>query len=391
MSQATDLAPTPQPQVEPTPASPTDKPTEEQIERAREQAEGEVKHSVRCVKTAESGYADGYLRSGYHASEAVRIRVAVGEKRSVIIQAVEGQLALWSSTKLDANTLIACYHAHRLLENGGVEPLKSGVKLTVDPAFAYGHYREAWSKLVKRVEKDTTAETWVLLPGLEEKCKAVFAECAASKLSRDACLDKVRELLGEFAKLEADRAANAQHAALSAQANADQLAAKLEGLQHAYNVATDDANKAELGKQIAGVQDELRAAQDAAKTAQKDSKSHSRSAQSAGNKASRRDTTQTPKNPPETGKQPTCVGAAKAAPSAKDVGQLLADMICECGKDPAEVLEALSASLDWSPKLGAAILRGMSKRESRTTALAMYNGLRAIFAGEQNGQLAKAV
>lgn len=65
---------------------------------------------------------------------------------------------------------------------------------------------------------------------------------------------------------------------------------------------------------------------------------------------------------------PTCIGTAKAAASAKELGALLADMVQQSGKEVAEVVEAFAASLDWSPKMGTALLRGMAERERAATA-----------------------
>jgi hypothetical protein len=47
-------------------------------------------------------------------------------------------------------------------------------------------------------------------------------------------------------------------------------------------------------------------------------------------------------------------------------------MVQQSGKEVAEVIEALAANLDWSPRMGTALLRGMAKRESAATAKAMH-------------------
>ena len=46
-------------------------------------------------------------------------------------------------------------------------------------AVPYGHYRECLCQLVERREKDKPAEHWILLPGLEQEARDLFAKAAA--------------------------------------------------------------------------------------------------------------------------------------------------------------------------------------------------------------------
>ena len=97
-----------------------------------------LKACVTAYRKGEREYRKGLLDAGRLADVYVHQRLALGDDRAAAVQVLEGQLAVYSSTAVDVNRLVRTYHAARLLAD---EP---GVKADVP----YGHYRDAWSKLV---------------------------------------------------------------------------------------------------------------------------------------------------------------------------------------------------------------------------------------------------
>jgi hypothetical protein len=173
-------------------------------EKAREEAEQTRKGCVRAYRQGEKSYRAGLLESGRLADLYCRQRVALGDKRAAAVQALEGELAKWSSTAVDVGRLIGCYHSFRLLAE---EP---GIKAD---GVAYGHYRDCWGQLVERQHKDTPEEGWALLPGLEQECRDLFAKATADGLSKAAVQEQVKALLRLYADRQAEEAAKARAAA----------------------------------------------------------------------------------------------------------------------------------------------------------------------------------
>src|SRR5262249_41185853 len=66
----------------------------------------------------------------------------------------------------------------------------------------YGHYRDEWSRLVMRVDKDSPAERWVLLPGLEQDCQLFFKAALEKALSKQGVRDGVQNLVSTYADRE---------------------------------------------------------------------------------------------------------------------------------------------------------------------------------------------
>src|SRR5262249_13345622 len=148
-------------------------------------------------------YRAGLLKAGELADLYVRQRMAGGDKRASAVQALEGELAKWSSSTVDADRLIGCYHAYRLLAE---EP---GVKEDVP----YGHYRDCCRQLVQRVAKDAPQEHWLLLLGVEDKARQLFAKAVADGLSKDAVLEQVKVLMRQYLALQAEKAKAAEEEA----------------------------------------------------------------------------------------------------------------------------------------------------------------------------------
>jgi hypothetical protein len=182
----------------------------EERAKAQDQAEATLRATVKAYRKGEAAYRAGLFEAGRLADQYLHQRMTLDDKRAAGIQALEGELARWSSSTVDVNRLIACYHAFYLLAE---EP---GVKAEGVP---YGHYRDAYVQLVERGDKDTPQEHWVLLPGMEERCRELFANAVKARLSKDAVQEHVKSLHREYATEEARRTkAEAEAARLKADA-----------------------------------------------------------------------------------------------------------------------------------------------------------------------------
>ncbi len=201
--------------------NPADRAEQANAQAAAEQAAQEeaavraqVVEDVRAMKQAyrrgEKAYALGLLGSGMYAHRVVVGKLRLGDKRKSGVQLVESTLAPWSSDAVDANRLIRCWAAHHLLGvgQGLAEPLDAGKGRKTGPAdaVAYGVYRDCWSKLVDRADKDTAQEHYVLLAGLEGECRACFRDATEKGLSKDAVAEKVAQLVADHQRLEQERA-----------------------------------------------------------------------------------------------------------------------------------------------------------------------------------------
>jgi hypothetical protein len=404
-----------------------EKAAEQERAECRKSASAHVDKAEACVKRAERGLSEGYILAGYHADVALALRLKAGDSRAAAIQGIEGRLSEQSSVAIKADRLIACWHAYRLLQGGSVDDKG---KLTDGPVGTYAHFDRAWSHLVQRVNKGKADEAWTLLPGLEQQCIDAFREARDNSTNRDGCSERCNALKRQLADVQAkEKAAQEERAkaerlakeaaereALAAEQAAKREAERLAAEAKAAAENTPDAiakrEAADKAAREAGEKERERLAAEAAKhiadqhaaRAEREAReadkrlveAEARKAADERRKADReRERTERVESPkPRENKPtlPTCIGTAKAASNAKELAGLLADMIRESGKDTAEVMEFLCSSLDWSPKMGAAVLRGMARTESRTTALAMYNGLRLLFAEpSRNGQQLAAV
>jgi hypothetical protein len=184
----------------------------QQEEQARREADDTLKAAVREYRKGEKAYAAALLEAGRLSDLYVHQRLALRDKRAAAVQALEGELAKRSSATVDVNRLIGCYHAYRLLAD---EPGLVGTGKKPGPAHdvPYGHYRDCWVQLVERQAKDTAQESWVLLPGLEADCLALFATATQDGLSKDAIKDAIRGLLKTYADRQAEAARQAREAA----------------------------------------------------------------------------------------------------------------------------------------------------------------------------------
>jgi hypothetical protein len=218
---------------------------EAQEAEAREEAVRTLKACVAAYRKGERAYRDGLLESGRLADLYVHQRLTLGDKRDVARQALEGQLAVYATGKVDANRLIHCWHAYRLLAlETGLVGDRAAKKAGPADAVPYGHYRDAWKQLVHRVAEDTPEERWELLPGVEEEAKAAFAAAVKAGLSADASAEKAKALVAVWVnrRAEATKAAAAETRRL-AEAKAAEVAASRKAVEES------ERRKAELERQ----------------------------------------------------------------------------------------------------------------------------------------------
>lgn len=347
-------------------------------EQARTEAEQTAKAVVKAYRKGEASYRAGLLEAGRLADQYLHQRMALGDKRAAGVQRLEGLLAAWSSSTVDVHRLIGCYHAYRLLAE---EP---GVKADVP----YGHLRDSWAQLVQRTGKDTAQETWVLLPGVEEECRATFARCVKDGLGREAVQEQAKAVVRKYAdalaaqtkaaEAEAARVA-AEKAAAERQAREEAVRAEKAALEAKAKVeAAQDADKARLAAEAEQAQAELltkqqaalkaaeekaqaerakakqaaeaKAAEDAQrKAAEKAAKAAQTAAERAAEKASK---AKAREERPRATSAPNLLATARHG-IAKDVASMAAELVtgCDCPDDVlAELLAMLKASSELSGK-----------------------------------------
>lgn len=232
-------------------------------EEAREEAVATLQACVKAHRRGERAWREGMLEAGRLGRRYLGQRMALGDKRDAAVMQLVAQLGMWASHRVDrayVNDLLAVHGAYECLAVAtGLDKAPAKGKPAPADAVPYGHYREAWGLLVTRVHKDTAEESYALLPGVEEQCLALFRQCVADGLSRDAVVEKCQGLVRvQQAKLAQAKAEEAK-AAAEAKARADQeAAAKAKALRDAQ----EEARAAEVKAQEAlasEVQDEARA------------------------------------------------------------------------------------------------------------------------------------
>lgn len=180
-----------------------------------------LKTLVKAYSKGEKAYRQGLLEAGRLCRIYISGRLTLGDARKAAVQTVEGQIAMYSSSTVDAGRLMMCYEAYRLLAD------ECGLAKAAENV-AYGHYRDAWSRLVERVSSKTS-ESYVLLPGMEGECKAAFKAAVDNGLAKEAAVDKVAGLVREYAAKQ--EAVRQQEAAKAKQAAKDAEQAKYQAAE----------------------------------------------------------------------------------------------------------------------------------------------------------------
>jgi hypothetical protein len=179
---------------------------EEREAEARKECHATLTALVRAYRQGEKAYRQGLLEAGRLSVEYIARRLALGDKRAAAVQAIEGQLAVYATDTVDVARLVRCWSAYDLLAVGqGLHQAPEGRKQAPADAVPYGADRDAWALLLLRQAKDTPAETFALLPGLEDKCRAAFKHAVAEGLSKAACVEQCQALVREHGRLDQER------------------------------------------------------------------------------------------------------------------------------------------------------------------------------------------
>jgi hypothetical protein len=349
-------------------------------EAARKEADSTLKATVTAYRQGEKAYRVGLLEAGRLGDLYLHQRMALGDKRAAATQVLEGELAKWSSSSVDVNRLVGCYHAWRLLAE---EPgLAAGRKPAAD-AVPYGHYRDAWMQLVQRQHKDTPQEVWALLPGMEAECRELYAKAVKDGLSRDAVTGHVKALLRVAVDREAAakraeaEAAKAQAAAMAqamrqAEADAREAAEEARARQAAAEQAkaaeraqltqAAEQAKAELlakQQQLAAAHAERAQAEAARARAEKEAKDAAEAQRKAAEKAAKAAEKAAARNVPPAVSAPageTPELPHKPGPASATVGKQIAASVA---KDAADVLAAAIAEHETPDDVLAELLRAL--------------------------------
>lgn len=339
---------------------------------------------VAAFRQGETAMCAGRLEAGRLAELYVKQRMACGHKREAAVQKLEGELATWSSDVVDGARLIRAYHTYRLL---ALETAKEAGEVSVMP---YGHYRNELCQLVERKDKDTPAESWILLPGFEDRARKLFTDCVVNGWNRATCHDHIEPILRDYAaaqaeqtardataaqekaaaeKVKADAAKQQQKAAeLVEKAAKEALAAAAEEKKDELTAALEAANKAKLLAQRNAV--ELAAAKQQADREAAAAEQRRKAAEKAAAPKEPR-TPRTPAARPEPeqhGKPPVHnpLVAAKNA-TAKDLASSLVAQV-EANTHPRQVLEEFARLVRWNVKDAKPFVRGLMDSAHKGTA-----------------------
>src|SRR5215475_12461820 len=152
----------------------------EQQAAVLEEAKRELGLVVKALRGGNRENAVSQYLAGLHGLRFINLCRRGGKARSFATGELERDLSWWLGKNVDANLILRTYAAITLL-HGEISPPPSGAKAKernewaemVDKLPPVGHFHKAWSQLVERVD-DGTEERWVLLPGFEEECKALY-------------------------------------------------------------------------------------------------------------------------------------------------------------------------------------------------------------------------
>jgi hypothetical protein len=175
-------------------------------------------------------------------------------QRADAIKRLELELAIKCQREVRVSDLLRAWAAWTLLAS---EPGLVGDAKKPGPAYhtPLCTLRDLWSLLVDRTDKDTAKERWVLLPGMEDKCRELFRNAVENELARGAAEPMVRELVAEHARQqEAVKRAEAEKARREQEAAEEAREAVLAQTEQAQEVlartleATENAQQAEKAR-----------------------------------------------------------------------------------------------------------------------------------------------
>jgi hypothetical protein len=326
---------------------------------------------------AERGESKCLIATGKLLNEYLFLEMDAQVPRESAVVIITGRLAEKSTGVVNAklvNSLVASYHAFRLLSPDGMESTVT----------AWGNYRDCWSQLVERDTSVPHVERWTILPGYETQCQALFVDCTNRKLKRDSLLLAVKQLRKEYAdyqrklaiaETEAKRQEQlaAEATSATAKAEAAEAAEAAAAAKAAADAESDAVRKAELTAKAESERQAMLAKQRAERDASAAKEQADRDAAKAAKaeaEAKRQVDVQTRKldeqinGKPKTGPRPATaqgeprrdnpvgqlIATAKGTATPKDLACMVWDIISE-HVEPESVLEALMTLAKMSGKL----------------------------------------
>ena len=175
---------------------------EDAVDKQRERAASTLKQCVTAYCKGEREYRKALLEAGEHAAAYIQQRLALGDKRDAAVDLITLELSRYASNTVDVNALVGAWHAYRLLAvEQGLDKAEGRGKVAPADAVPFGHYRDEWSRLVKRTTT-RVEETWALLPGVEQDALTLFRASLEHNRSKQAVRDHVTDLVAKAAQLE---------------------------------------------------------------------------------------------------------------------------------------------------------------------------------------------
>jgi hypothetical protein len=195
---------------------------EEQQAEATAEAKKELGLVVKALKAGNRETAVSQYLAGMHGLKFINLCRKAGRARSFATSELERELSWWLGKSVDANLVLRTYAAINLL-HGDIQPPAKGAEgrkewaELVDALPPLGHYAKAYSQLVERVDNGTE-DVFVLLPGFEEKAKALYTNCASTglkledtkedgRVTEKGIMTVVREFMVEYMRAKADQKA----------------------------------------------------------------------------------------------------------------------------------------------------------------------------------------
>jgi len=188
------------------------------------EAKKELGLVVKALRSGKRENAVSQYLAGLHGLRFINLCRKAGKARAFATGELERDLSWWLGKNVDANLILRAYASINLL-HGDIMPPPSGAKAKernewaelVDRLPPIGHFHKAWAQLVERVD-DGIEERWVLLPGFEEKCTALYQEVLnkgvkledqtdAGTIVEKGILTRTREFMVEYMRFKADKKA----------------------------------------------------------------------------------------------------------------------------------------------------------------------------------------
>jgi hypothetical protein len=219
--------------------------SEEQMAAVLAEAKKELGLVVKALRSGNRENAVSQYLAGLHGLRFINLCRKAGKARAFATGELERDLSWWLGKNVDASVILRSYASIKLL-HGDIMPPPSGAKAKernewaelVDRLPPIGHFHKAWAQLVERVD-DGTEERWVLLPGFEEKCTALYQEVQnkgvkledqtdAGSIVEKGILTRTREFMVEFMRFKADKKAAEAAAKSDAKEELEEQAKEME-------------------------------------------------------------------------------------------------------------------------------------------------------------------